>query len=98
MKSPCSCIYIQQFQFSVAGVQLVFHFRQSVIVDLPQKAHGEFLHLRMIDGLDVGGGSPEFRWMLPPAARFHAADGLAILKKKARRKLIISVTGNDLLN
>ena len=66
--SPSPSIYIEKLVFSLPGIELVFNFREAVIIYGLEKTDCWLLHGSELDRLNEGGGPAKFRGMLPPTA------------------------------
>src|SRR5271165_826799 len=98
MKTPRSCIHIEELVLAVPGVLLEFDFHETVVINCLQETEREFFNDRQIDALHVRRRSPELSRMLAGSPSDKATMRLPIAEEGAVGNLAASIPGDDLLH
>src|SRR5207253_658934 len=82
----------------ISWVELIFDLHETVVVDGPQKAFGQCFQEWKLGGLDKCAGAAELDRVLASSTHNDASDGLGFLVKCAVSKLLLTATGDQILD
>src|SRR5208282_670789 len=98
MPAPGSGIDVENLVFSIPGIEFELNLSQPIKSDAFQEASPGGFHDGLVRGFHKCAGIAEIDWILPSALGHERSIGAPVFAYRTEGKLILSPSGNTLLN
>src|SRR5271170_3297941 len=98
MISPCARVDVEEFEFAIAGIELVLKLDKPIVVCGPKESLGILFQDGNIDSLYKGASFAKLERVLAATVDHHFTDCFSMPKESTVRELLRSPAWNQFLN